>query len=113
VTISPTLSATPSISPTASVSLTPALKLNGEGKSAILGPVPQKAGQPLCLWFDNVPHSSNVDLFNIAGERVASASFGANGLDACLSTSNLAPGMYIARITVDSFTRTQKVALVK
>ncbi len=84
---------------------------------ALLAPVPVAAGQPLCLYFDTQPSSSQVELYNVAGELVSSGTFGATG-SACLDTTHLASGIYLARIVVHDAsggTRTsfQKVAVLK
>jgi plastocyanin len=62
-----------------------------------LGPVPVKAGRPLCLAFTTAPLRTLCELYNSKGERAAKESFSGAG-NACLGTQNLAPGLYFARI---------------
>jgi hypothetical protein len=123
-TITPTLTVTevststptPTITLTATVTATPAYAASGLGR-AVLGPVPAKAGEPLCLWHDGPPAASVVKLYNLLGQKVAEASFGGEYRN-CLNTGGLAPGVYFAVIETihpggGITTVRQKVALVR
>jgi hypothetical protein len=107
--IAPAISSTPVPTFTA----TPAYQANGMGLDVLLGPVPQVKGQPLCLWFARAPGSASVALYNVVGDRVAAYDFGSEGLNACIDTQSMAPGIYVAKMRVDGFERVQKVVLVK
>jgi hypothetical protein len=96
LTLPATATPSPTFSPTPGP--TPPFAASGLGKT-VLAPVPVKIGQPLCLYFDIQPASTKVDLFGSSGEKACSAAFG-SGLNACLATSSLAPGIYFARVDV-------------
>ncbi len=95
---------------------TPVFAESGMSKP-VLAPVPAKVGDPICLYFDKAPTSSTWDLYNEAGARVSTLSFGAQR-DQCASTNGLVPGLYVARLKVDyadgsSGQYTQKILIVK
>jgi hypothetical protein len=83
---------------------------------AVWGPVPAKAGDPVNLYFDKAPASSSCQVYNLAGDKVLSASF--DGPSASLQTGHLAPGIYAVRAVVnyqDGSTQTmfQKIVITK
>jgi hypothetical protein len=111
--------ATPTPSPNAtltSIALswtpTPPYPRNELGLSVVAGPVPARRGQPLCLYFGQAPKGGGVELYNLAGEKVASAAFGLADLP-CLQTGGFAPGIYFLRLKSGEETRWQKVAIVE
>ena len=102
-TASPTVSPTPTmiitvLSPSPSPSATAAFASTSAWKP-VLGPVPLKAGDPLCLYFDEAPAASSCQLYNLAGQTAAKADFGAE-TSPCMKTTRLSPGLYWARIEV-------------
>lgn len=101
----------PTPSPTFTITPTPAFGV-APGSEPLLGPVPVTRGKPLCLYLPagSAAGSGSVDLFNLAGERVSSASLQAGST--CVQTSAWAPGIYWARITVAGQARWQKLALI-
>ncbi len=108
------LTATPTITPSATPTITPLI--SGLGKT-VLAPVPAKKGEPMCLYFSQPPSSSQWQIFNLAGQRVADLNFGQEPKQ-CWDTSALSPGVYLVHCQVtyisnqqESFTR--KVAVVK
>ena len=123
VTPSVTPSATPTItqtfthSPTPTDSPTPAWSQSGLGK-AVLAPVPLKAGQPLCLYFDGNPSRSTWKVYGSDGARVADLSFAADLRQCWDGTASLAPGVYYLNLDIDYAdgrheARTQKVMVLK
>jgi hypothetical protein len=115
-TVTPIFTATATATATITLTPTPPFAASGTGKP-VLGPVPLKSGDPLCLYFDAAPDSSSCQLYNIAGEMVANADFGGRP-SPCLPTRRLAPGVYVARIKVQykagaSRTQFQKIYLVR
>lgn len=75
----------------------------------LIGPVPAKQGDDLCLYVDQVTDHIEVDVFNAAGEKVLS---GLNSLGTipCIR-ADMAPGLYWARITSNGRTTTQKLII--
>lgn len=94
----PTRTFSPAPTVTASPGAAPAFASTDLGKP-VLGPVPLRAGEPLCLYFDAAPFSSACRVYNQAGQRVADADFGGK-IDPCLATGRLAPGLYFVRVDV-------------
>jgi hypothetical protein len=83
----------------------------------ILAPVPLKAGEPLCSYFDAGPKSSTWDVYNTVGTHVSTARFGTEP-DQCLQTSGLITGVYMVRIQVQYVDDTvkstwQKIVITK
>jgi hypothetical protein len=112
-TISPTGSATGTPGPTATATPSPAYRSTALGRP-VLGPVPLRSGQPLCLHFDAPPLSSRWKVLNPAGETVASLEFGAEREHCWRQT--VAPGIYLihgqVRTTTADWVLSQKVAIV-
>lgn len=104
-TLSPSPSASPSISPTpthsatATPSAVPAAgpRLSGLGRS-LLGPVPVRRGQPLCLHFAADPSDAELWLYTLSGDLAARARWDGAGRDLCVDSHRLAPGVYFARL---------------
>jgi hypothetical protein len=113
-TVQPTSTATQVLTFTPTPTQTPGFGHSGENRS-IIGPVPAKRDQPLCLYFPAQPQSSQWTVFNSAGEKVASLNFGAESSQ-CWSHPTIAPGVYFVQLEVVTAngkeTRTQKVAIV-
>jgi plastocyanin len=86
------------------------------GLPGVLGPVPQKRGDPLCLKLAQPERSILCELYNPRGEIVArDKSYAA--AQACLSTQGLAAGMYFARVETEDaalahLVRLQKIVLL-
>jgi hypothetical protein len=105
-TATPVLTSTPSQTP----------KFGNSGADhSIVGPVPAKRDQPICLYFPAQPISSKWTVFNSAGEKVASLSFGSESSQ-CWDHVNVAPGIYFVSLEVETAAgkekRVQKVAIV-
>jgi hypothetical protein len=106
-TVTPTMSATPTISPTltesptstASPTLTPFTGLHlgaSLGGKPLLGPVPAKSGQALCLaTLANSALSGHLQVFNTALQRVAWLPLDQGRL--CWDHVGLSPGVYWVR----------------
>jgi hypothetical protein len=62
-----------------------------------LGPVPARAGEALRLFCPNALASSTWTVYNIAGQVVATTSFGASSAPSW-STANVASGVYLVRV---------------
>jgi len=82
---------------------------------ATWGPVPASVGEPVALYFDKAPASGSFQVYNVAGQQVASASF---DQAASFGTGGLAPGVYFVRTVVhyaDASSKTlfQKIVLVR
>ncbi len=67
----------------------------------IMAPVPVKAGQPVCMYFNNTPSSAKWTVYNTAGEVVAVLNFSGPAKQ-CWDTgaAKLAPGLYWIEIKV-------------
>lgn len=113
---------TPTFTPTMTYTLTPvptataAFARSGFG-DLVLGPVPALAGSQVCLYFGRQPSSSAWEIYNVAGEHVASLSF-SGSLNHCWDTKGMAPGIYLARVSANwaaggSASATRKIILVK
>jgi hypothetical protein len=82
----------------------------------VLAPVPAKAGQPVCLFFESAPSRSRWEIYNLAGERISSLSFdGPSGH--CWNTAQAVPGLYFIRASFEDAQGSkviwQKVAITK
>jgi hypothetical protein len=77
---------------------TPAFGSSGSGQ-LILAPVPAHQGGQVILFFDKTPASSQWEIFNVAGERVATLSF-TGPSNHFWDTSGAAPGLYFVRIQI-------------
>lgn len=98
-TISPTHSPTPTVTETPTITPTPHFAASGVDH-AVLGPVPVRQGQDLCLFFDQEPLRTQGQLYNSAGERVAALNTGRE-FNQCWSTKSLAPGIYYCDSNVE------------
>jgi hypothetical protein len=76
----------------------------------VLGPVPASSGQEICVFVPSVANDVNVELFNLAGERVQTGLSQITGGNACIMAPP-APGLYWAKITVDGKTSMQKIII--
>jgi hypothetical protein len=76
---------------------TPAFAVAPEDKP-VMGPVPAKAGDPICVSFPSAPDNVEWEIFNIAGELVARASTA--GSSHCLQSRGLVPNIYIVKLKV-------------
>lgn len=94
-TPTPNLSLTPTFTPT----VTPVVTTASGPADAVLGPMPARRGQPLCLHLERAPASTAWTLYNGGGQRAASLDFGADP-SPCAATDAWAPGIYWARIRV-------------
>jgi hypothetical protein len=83
--------------------------LSAEKNKILIGPVPAKVGDPLCLYVDRATDDLDVTVFNAAGEVVSSGVF-VKGTQGCI-TATMAPGLYWARIKSESRTFTQKLII--
>lgn len=118
-TISPTISPTPSFSPTGSLSPSQSatstqtqIFARSPNDKVILGPVPVKAGNPLCLAFPAAPYRTLCELYNSRGELVAREKFETQ-VARCIDTKNLAPGLYFANIEEEDKDQKHKRRLQK
>lgn len=126
VTVSPTLTVTGSITPTFTVSPTfnatqiilalsytqtpdPSL-FHANAADTIVGPVPAKRGDDLCLYFKNNSEGAKLELYNLAGQLVTRLGF--SGGNACVKTAELAPGLYIAHFSSNGKDKWQKVSIM-
>jgi hypothetical protein len=64
-----------------------------------LGPNVAQDGQPICLFLNKPVLSSQWTIYDIAGELVASLSFGSE--EACWSHPGIASGLYLVRVRVN------------
>jgi subtilase family serine protease len=106
---SPTVTPTFSVSPTATRTFTPSPSLSptttraymdsGQGRT-VLAPNPVISGQPLSLYFSAQPSRALWQVYDLAGQEVAKLDITGGGPYA-LSTRGLAPGIYLAYVTVD------------
>ena len=80
------------------------------GEKTLVGPVPSRAGEPLCMYFSENRVDGNIELYNMVGEKVAQQSI--SGSSSCFKTQNWAPGIYWARVRVASQDRWQKVVIL-
>jgi hypothetical protein len=113
----PTVTETFTTSPTPTNSATPAWSQSGLGKAAF-APVPLKAGQPLCLYFDGNPSRSRWKVYATDGARVADLQFEAELSQCWEQTAALAAGVYYIALEVDYAdgrreTQTQKVMVLR
>jgi hypothetical protein len=81
------------------------------------GPVPAAAGQAVSLYFDKAPASGSAQIYNVAGQQVASTTFGSSE-SVSLQTNQLAAGVYFVRTVVqylDGSAQTvfQKIVIVR
>ena len=61
--------------------------------------MPAQRGQKVCLYFTQVPASSEMAVYNVAGERIGQVTV--NDLNGhCWDTSNAAPGIYFIKIDI-------------
>jgi hypothetical protein len=78
--------------------------------------VPSRSGAPICLYFEEAPQSSHWEVYNAAGERVASLNFGPER-DQCWEHLGVAPGIYfiLGRVLGASGEKElkQKIAIIK
>lgn len=63
----------------------------------MLGPVPARIGEPVCVKLPSLPDWSRWWVFNSAGQQVSQFSFGA-AQQACWATAGLRPGVYYLRV---------------
>jgi hypothetical protein len=97
------------------VTSTPAPYQSRLGRS-LLAPVPLHRNEALCLYADGAPSSSTWNIYDVAGERVASLGFGSQA-GGCWNSGSLAPGVYFIRLhfmMMDGATenRWQKIAVI-
>ncbi len=71
---------------------------SGQAK-AVLAPNPALGGAPLTLYFPKAPASTQWDIYNVAGQRVSTLSFGSQAVQSC-ATQNFATGLYIVHVKV-------------
>lgn len=102
--------------PTPTVTPTPAYLRSADPSKVLLGPVPAREGQPICLYFNAAPESSDWQVYNAAGERVAALNYGAEARQ-CWDTTAVAAGIYFAKIDYkaggEAKTLTQKVVVLR
>ena len=65
----------------------------------VLGPVPSKAGDPLCLYFVAAPASTHWEIFTIDQRRVATLDYG-GAYAQCWQTNGVAPGIYRVLVNI-------------
>ena len=67
------------------------------------------------MYFKDKPKSSVWAVYNVGGDKVADLNFASEGSQ-CWSHPNVAPGLYLVRLTVDTDSgtemRTQKVVIL-
>jgi hypothetical protein len=66
---------------------------------AVLAPVPVMRGQKTCMFYSKNPASSEMEIFNVNGEKISNIS-AQGGFNHCWDTSNAAPGVYFVKIVV-------------
>ena len=90
--MTPTETATPALA-------TPTAAPTPSSQSLVLGPVPVRRGDPICLYSNPPLASSDWVLYGPDQQVIGHASFGA-GSPVCIpNTQAMAPGYYIAKIT--------------
>jgi hypothetical protein len=109
-TISPTPSATPTVTPTT------AFAWSGQAK-AVLAPLPIVDGAAVSVYFARPPDSCDVKIYNLVGELVGRAHFGA-AEPAAIRTGKLNLGIYFFRVEIryaDASTEvfTKKTAVIR
>jgi subtilase family serine protease len=109
--ISPTFSVSPTRSPTPTVTPTPLYASSSLGKS-VLAPVPARQGGPVCLYFEKAPESSQWQIYDLAGELVATRAF-EREYQQCWDTGHAAPGIYFVRMILNFADGSQKIMLQK
>ena len=82
----------------------------------VVGPVPARAGQPICLGSNKGASSSNWEVYNTAGQRISSLGFGGENSQ-CMQTQAIAPGIYYVKVKVEKSgggteDRWQKISIV-
>lgn len=118
-TVTPTVSVTPSITWTFTITPTPTITHTFNASQLaeynhfkpILGPVPAKVGDALCLQLSAkfASETGEIVLYNQVGERVSLQTVAQ--ARACFETRSWAPGIYHARIKVGQQTRWQRLAI--
>jgi hypothetical protein len=98
-TLTGTPSASPTISPTYTVSPTPQFLGSGLGKT-VLGPVPAKRGQPICLYFKEAPSSSQWTIYSMDQAVIARLGFGSEASQCWTQTNTVAPGVYWVHLSL-------------
>jgi hypothetical protein len=111
MTASPSPTITPTASPTPTITPTPYWAVSNLGRS-ILAPSPAHQGQPLCLYFDAAPASSEWKIYDLAGDLVEKLGFETQRQQ-CWDTGKVAGGIYLARISVNYADGTKKDFLQK
>ncbi len=83
----------------------------------IVAPVPVKAGQPVCMYFDITPVTAKWTVYNTVGEVIATLNFSGPAKQ-CWDTgaAKLAPGLYWIEIKVvdpdtNVFTEWKRIAI--
>jgi hypothetical protein len=84
------------------------LPAGGALSKPVLGPVPVKRGQPLCLYAPNPIVSSAWTVYNSVGQRLSTLSFGSEASQ-CMNTASLAPGTYFLSLSVNTSAGTSSV----
>jgi hypothetical protein len=84
---------------------------SGLGRS-VLGPVPAKKGDPVCMYFDSAPRTTEWLVLNTRGERVASLQFSSE-VQQCWATQGVAPGIYFVRVKVNGLDGRQSTLVQK
>jgi type IX secretion system substrate protein len=129
VTISPTATVTMTATPTATITPTytatitstptpdnPLLNVDLKGKTTLPYPNPARDTMRFLMHFEQAADVV-IEIYNLNGERIASIkqNFGAGrGQYAEWDCKNVAPGVYIARILINSeLKETRKIAIVK
>lgn len=83
-----------------------------EKNKPLLGPVPAVSGQDLCIYMPASANTMDVDLYNLAGEKVQNGLNSVSGGIGCFKAT-LAPGVYLAKITVDGKVTMQKIIITQ
>jgi hypothetical protein len=98
-TASPTATDTATPGPSPTLDPTAAFLSSGQGK-IILGPVPSRRGEPICLYMDAAPSGSQWTVYSMDQTVVARLSFGSEASQCWTDTQNLAPGVYWVHLSV-------------
>lgn len=83
-----------------------------EKNKPLLGPVPAVSGQDLCIYMPASANTMDIDLYNLAGEKVQNGLSSVSAGVGCFKAT-LVPGLYVAKITVDGKVTTQKIIITK
>jgi hypothetical protein len=88
----------PAIAPIGTPTPVPPFTTSGLGKT-VLGPVPAKHGDPICMYFDKQPGSAHWLIYNTTGALVSTLDYTSEATQ-CWATDNVSPGVYLAHVSV-------------